>query len=280
MIHSDTYNVRSKKGIAKAVSITSGKGGVGKSTITCNLALSLEEKGYQVLILDGDFGMANVDIMFSTQPRYNLMDVLNGKCCVEDAVHSVSPGIDILSGGSGLVELQKISNFQKLNLLQQIGELHSEYDFLLVDTAPGIDSNVLYLNSAVDQILITLTPEPASMADSYALIKVLNQTYRTSKFSIICNKVRSEEEGLFLFQRFAGVVDQFLDVGLDFLGVIQNDTQLSKSTAQGSLILRSAPDIPVSKQIGKIGDKISVLPEGEKSPGGLHFFWEQIVGVA
>lgn len=280
MSHMDRQSLRANSGFTKSISITSGKGGVGKTSITCNLALSLTNQGYKVLILDGDFGMANIDIMFAAKPSYNLLDVLKANCSMEDAVYSVTENIDIISGGSGLVELQNMSNYQKLNLLQQIGELHAYYDFLLVDTAPGIDSNVLYLNSAVDQILITLTPDPASMTDSYALIKVLNQKYKTNKFSILCNKVRSEEDGLFLFKRLANIVDQFLDVSLDFMGVLQNDTNWEMATAKGRLVLNTGPDLPVSQQIEKLSAKINLLPEIEKSPGGLHFFWEQIVGVA
>ncbi len=227
----------------RTISITSGKGGVGKTTLVANLAFSMAHSGKRILILDGDLGMANVDIMFGVRPEKTLYDVLSGQTTLAEILLEVAPNIDLIPSGSGITELQNLAQVQRREILDQIGRMESKYDVFLIDTAPGIDSNVLYLNSAAQEIHVIITPDPASIADSYALIKVLHQQYRERKFHIICNQVKDESEGFSLFQRFSDVATRFLYISLDYQGSINFDLSLRPAPKAQKLIVATQPQL-------------------------------------
>jgi flagellar biosynthesis protein FlhG len=264
----------------RTVSITSGKGGVGKSSILSNLAYQLGREGKRVLILDGDLGMANVDVMFGVRAHGNIHSVLTGEMEVKDILVEVARNVTLIPGGSGLFELQHLTNFERQLLLDQVSGLGKDYDIMFVDTAPGIDDTVLYLNSAAQEICVVLTPEPASLTDSYALIKVLNQRYRESRFSIICNEVRDEAEGLQIFSRLNEVAGQFLYVSLDYKGSVPSDLNLRQATKAQKLVAATHPDSPSAQAIRKMAQKFKGYELVEECKGSLQFFWEQLVGVS
>jgi len=275
-----TDNATGSNRITKAISITSGKGGVGKTTITCNLALSYAKKGKKVLILDGDMGMANVDIMFRRRAKYCILDLVTGEQSIDEVMVSLTENIDLIPGGSGFTELQNLSQLEKHILLEQINTLGNTYDYLLIDTAPGIDSNVLYLNSAANEVCIVLTPEPSSIADSYALIKVLHQRQALNRFTLVCNKVKNDKEGLALYKKISEVVDRFLVVSLDYAGSLPHDPLITRSTRKQELILNQYAQSDAAQSMLQLSEKISGFNRIENIPGGLQFFWEQLVGVA
>lgn len=264
----------------RTISITSGKGGVGKTSLVSNLALQFGKEGKRVLILDGDLGMANVDIMFSVRPEKTIQNVLQGECGLLDVLVEVAPNVALIPGGSGIFDLQNLSVYEKQVLLDQVSGLGGAYDYMLIDTAPGIDDNVLYLNSAAQEINVVVTPEPASIADSYALIKVLNQRYRENRFSIICNQVKDEAEGLRLYRRLDEVAQKFLCVSLDFKGSIPSDPNLRQATKVQQLVMKSHPETPAALAIRKIAQKFKGYEVPEECKGSLQFFWEQLIGVA
>lgn len=264
----------------RVISITSGKGGVGKTSIVTNMALQFAREGKRVLILDGDLGMANVDIMFNVRATRHILDVVKGEASLQDILIEVSPGITLIPGGSGVFDLQNLTVFEKRALLSEVSGLGADYDIMLIDTAPGIDDNVLYLNSAAQEICVVVTPEPASVADSYALIKVLNQRCRENRFSIICNQVKDASDGQKLFSRLDQVASQFLYVSLDFKGSIPADPNLRQSTRAQQLVTRAYPDSAASAAIREIASNIIGESTVDEGKGGLQFFWEQLVGVA
>lgn len=262
----------------KTISITSGKGGVGKSTLICNLAIDLRNQGFRVLILDGDMGMANIDIMFGKKAPHNLMDLFTSQKDIEDIVTPVSSNIDLIAGGSGIYELQNLDVYQKKSILDQVDLLAGEYDYLLIDTAPGIADNVLYLNAAADETLVVLTPNPSSLTDAYALMKVLYQRCKKTDFSVICNMVRDEREALACYQRVCNVADQFLNIRINYRGFVPVDPQLTRATKAQQLILEVQPRCPSSFAIKHIGSKLSQINHIGESKGGLQVFWHQLVG--
>ena len=224
----------------KIISFSSGKGGVGKTSITSNVAVGLAQLGKKVLILDGDLGMANVDIFFGVHPKKNITDLLAGEE-LKKCVTPVSQNIDLLAGGNGIYELSHLNSFQRREIITGLESVNFLYDYLIIDTSPGLHDHVLHLNSIADDCHVILTPDPSSLADSYALIKVLQQKYKSQKFSIICNQVKDEQSGAQLFLRFAEVVQQFLTVRIQYKGSIPYDVNMKISNQHQRLILRQDP---------------------------------------
>lgn len=264
----------------KVISITSGKGGVGKTTMVTNLAMQLAAQGKRVLILDGDLGMANVDIMFNVRPQKGLQDVITGESQIKDVIVEVAKNVSLIPGGSGVYDLQNMTVFEKQALLNEVSTLGRDFDVMLVDTAPGIDDNVLWLNSAAQEICVIVTPDPASIADSYALIKVLNQRCRENRFSIVCNQVKDENDGKKLFAKLDAITQRFLYVSLDYKGSVPNDPILRQSIRSQELVSRTHPDSPSSRAFRGLAREIAGFEATTEVKGGLQFFWEQLVGVA
>ncbi len=229
----------------KLISIASGKGGVGKTTLTCNLAVAMAEQNKKVLIVDGDLGMANVDIFFGVRPKHTIEDLLNG-VSIDQCVTPALKNVDILAGGSGLYNLTQMNAFQRREMMNQVSELKFKYDYALVDTAPGLHDYVLHLNSVADQCLIVITQDPSSFADAYALIKVMHQKYKTQNFKVVCNLIE-EANGDSLFVRFSEVVEKFLPVRLSYLGSLPQDPQLKKMQQMQRLVLRQDSVVPSAK---------------------------------
>ncbi|KYG67565.1 MinD/ParA family protein [Bdellovibrio bacteriovorus] len=264
----------------RTISITSGKGGVGKTTMVANLALTLSQKGKKVLILDGDLGMANVDIFFGVKPSGNIHDILAGRKEMKDILTEVSKDVFLIPGGSGVVEFNHMNHFERRAMVEAVSCLPLGFDYLLIDTAPGIAENVLFLNSAAQTVSVVITPDPSSFADAYALIKVLNRQYKVNHFSIICNQVRDEQEGLGLYQRFNDVVNRFLYIGLDYWGSVPNDVVLKKAVQQQRLIVRHDVGAESSKAIRQVCSQIEKSSKQVESTGGMQMFWDQVVGFA
>lgn len=233
----------------KIISITSGKGGVGKTSLVCNMALGLAQLGKKVLILDGDLGMANVDIFFGVHPQKNLQDFLEGDS-LKNVLVQVGQNIDLLPGGNGIYNLCQINAFQRREIINRITEVQFLYDYLLIDTAPGIYDHVLHLNSIADECLVVVTPEPASFTDAYGLIKTLNLKYKIQNFSLVCNQVKDEKHGQQLYLKLSEVIQQFLPVCLNYRSSILFDSQMKLANQYQRLILRQDP-----KSISSIGIK-------------------------
>ena len=274
------YNGMLQNSGTRTISITSGKGGVGKTTLTANLALRLSQTGNKVLIFDGDLGMANVDILYGVKAEGNIYDVLMGDKTIQEVTIEVAKDVFLIPGGSGVLEFNNLTGFQRRSMIEAVGSLPQDFDYMLIDTAPGIAENVLYLNAAAQSIAVVITPDPASLADSYALIKVLHQKYKENKFSIICNNVRDEAEGAGLYQRFNDVVNKFLYIGLDYWGSVPMDPILRKATQMNRLIMRHDMTAESAKAIKNLSLQIENSGHKIITKGGLQMFWEQVVGVA
>lgn len=275
-----TFVPSRRRRCTRTISVTSGKGGVGKSTLISNLAQTLGQQGHRVLILDGDLGMANVDVMFGIRVTHSIENVLKGEKSLVEIIVEVAPNIFLIPGGSGIYGLQNLSSFDKKLLLDQVSALNGSFDFMLIDTASGIDDNVLYLNSAAQEILVVLTPEPASLTDAYALIKVMNKKFGAQRFSVVANMVQDEIEALSLFRRLSDVAQKFLCVSLDYKGFVPADSNLRTATKSQQLIAKMNPRAPSSYAIQMLSEKLNGYEPIPAIKGGMQFFWEQLIGVA
>lgn len=264
----------------KTISMTSGKGGVGKTTMTANLALTFAQLGKKVLILDGDLGMANVDIFFGTKARGSLHEVIQGKKRIQDILTELYPNIHLISGGTGITDYNQMTSMERQSMLESISQIPHRFDVALIDTAPGIADHVLQLNAASDEINVIITPDPSSLTDSYALIKVLNQKFKRTRFSIICNQVRDEIEGRQLFLRFQDVCDRFLSVVLEYSGSVPFDPTVKRSSQLQKLFMKQE-SATISTKATQIlaNDMLKRVSRIESNPG-LQVFWEQVVGTA
>lgn len=226
------YSRKLKKNI---ISITSGKGGVGKTLTTVNFAISAQQMGHRVLILDGDLGLANVDIVLGLRARYNIRDVLDGHINLKDIIVTGPMGIQLIPTGSGISSLTQLTDIQKMYLQEQICEIEDSFDLLLIDTGAGISDNVIHLNRGAENTVIVTTPEPHAMTDAYALMKVFSQQDVENKLSLVVNMTRSPEEGVNVYSRLSSVAKKFLGKDLHYLGSVPLDPQVSRA-----VLLRNA----------------------------------------
>ena len=213
-------------GKPKVISVTSGKGGVGKTLTTINLALNARRNGQRVLILDGDFGLANVDVVLGLKARYNIKDVIDGHVTLSDIILDGPQGVHVVPSGSGISSLTSLSYAQKQVLLEQTQSIESAYDLLLVDTGAGISDNVMQFNVAADQVVVVTTPEPHAMTDAYAMIKVLSEQVRNPSIHLLINQAKSADEALKVFSRISEVSQRFLQLRIMQLGHVPYDPEV------------------------------------------------------
>ncbi len=264
----------------RVICITSGKGGVGKTNITANLAYRLARRGSRVLILDADLNLANIDVLLGLTPRYNLQHVLAGQQTLADVLVRGPAGIAILPGSSGILELAELSESQKIYFLEEMESLGADLDFLLVDTAAGINNNVVYFNLAAHERLIVLSPEPTSLTDAYALIKVLSSRYDVKRFRILVNCAVNDREALGVFRKLSMVADRYLDtISLDFLGFLPRDNALPRAVRAQKLACEVYPSSPFAMAIDALAGQLREEPVEIRPDGNIQFFWRGLFSM-
>ena len=236
---------------ARVITITSGKGGAGKSNIAVNLAVQLKKMGKRVLIFDADFGLANVEVMFGSIPRYNLSDLIYRGRNIRDIISEGPMGVGFISGGSGVIGMNNLSGDQIAYLVKSLRELDAMADVILVDTGAGIADNVLEFVMASSEVLLVTTPEPSSLTDSYSLLKTLyhNPNFRRERTSVkvIANKVTSSQEGKNVYDKLSSVVSKFLSGRVDYMGMIPYDMALDRSVRQQKIVSIQVPEANASR---------------------------------
>jgi flagellar biosynthesis protein FlhG len=264
----------------RVISVTSGKGGVGKSSVVANLAMTLASKGERVLLLDGDFGLANLDIMLDLKPRGNIHDVLKGDLDPRDILVRVAPCIDMLPASSGVVAMTQLNDGDKQRLLEMMQSLENGYDVLLIDTGAGISDDVTWLNSSAGEIIVVATPEPTSIADAYALMKVLNQKHKIKDFQLLVNQARSEAEALRVYQKLTVVSDRFLNISIDYLGHVLWDDLWTFAVRQRKPIVSAYPSSNAAKNFSALADTLFRPTERMVANGGNVQFFRALLGHA
>jgi len=242
-------------GKRKIIAVTSGKGGVGKSSIVSNMAYILSSMGELTYIFDADLSLGNIDVMFGMVPKFNVKDLIEGKKHITDVVADGPFGIKIIPATSGVAEFSNLSMEERQILLSSFREI-PEYDFLIVDTSAGLSSNVVYFNAISEDVFIVITPDPASLTDSYAVVKALRSKTGQKTFNIIANLVKDEKEGIEIFKKIVTVADRFLDVYLNFFGYIPADSNISLATKKQKLWAEHFPQSSATKALTKICDRL------------------------
>lgn len=240
-----------------SVAVLSGKGGVGKTNLTLNLAVALYQSGFKSLLMDCDMGLANLDVLLGITPEGNLQDVLLGEVKIEDVLHAIKPnGLDVLPAASGVPELNDLNPDRRDLLLARLAPLLGKYDFIFMDIGAGISDTVQTFASMASLRIVVITPEPTSLTDSYALIKVLNKRFALQDFRIVVNEVTSGNEAKRAFEKLAGACRHFLQVELELLGSVRMDKKLQEAVCRQQPLMTYAPGSPAALDIQNIAMKL------------------------
>jgi flagellar biosynthesis protein FlhG len=244
--------------VARVITVTSGKGGVGKSSISVNLAIALSRLGHRVIILDADFGLANIEVMLGIRPQYNLADLMFRGKSLSEIVTEGPDNIGFISGGSGIQELTNLTKEQIVYLIQKLVELDEKADIIIVDTGAGIADSVLEFVAASSEVLLVATPEPTSITDAYALLKTLNRkadvSLQDTIIKMVANRIDTYEEGKELYDKLSLVVSKFLNLKLEYLGAVPQDTCVSKAVMRQKPALTLYPNSQFSKTLNSFAD--------------------------
>jgi flagellar biosynthesis protein FlhG len=265
-------------GRVRVISVTSGKGGVGKTNVVANLAVAMGRMGKRVLILDADLGLANMDILLGLNPRFTIQHVISGERRLKEVILSTPGGCHLLPAASGIQELTDLDYSQRLFLLNELDALQDQFDIMLIDTGAGISANVMYFNFAAMERVVVVTNEPTSLTDAYALIKVLTKKYRQRKFKILVNIARNPEEGLRIFKQLSAVVDRFLgSPAMDYLGCVQHDENVPRAVRQQQAVVQRYPNTRASKDFIGLAERILSEDESTEFEGDIKFFWQRLL---
>jgi flagellar biosynthesis protein FlhG len=254
------------------ISITSGKGGVGKTNIAANLAFLLAETKKKTLIFDADCGLANIDLILGLTPKYNLYHVLKGEKTLKEVIINGPGGMKILPSSSGIQEMSSLSMAQKLTLQDELTALHVLPDFMLIDTSAGINDNVLYFNMIAHETVVVVTPEPTSLTDAYALIKILYQRHAKKRFSLLVNMVKTPREAKEVFIRMAQATNHFLNLAIELIGYVVLDDNVPKAVKQQKLLAELYPDSPFVKSLREVADKLCQPKQEQENTGTINLF--------
>jgi len=263
----------------RSIAVAGGKGGVGKTTVSANLAVAIASQGRDVMLVDADFGLANVDVLLGLHTRYNLGHVIKGECSLEDAIVTGPHGLQIVPASSGMKEMANLSEAEHAGIIRAFSDLYHRVEILVVDTAAGLGDSVTTFTQAAHHVVVVVCDEPASITDAYALIKVLSRDHGVQRFQILANQTRRSGEGPDLFQKIERVCDRFLNVALEFAGSVPFDDYLRRAVQKQTAVVDAYPACISSialKNLASKADKWSV-PQGAR--GHLEFFVERMVGT-
>ena len=258
--------------IARAIAITSGKGGVGKSNLAVNLAIAIAARGKRVCLIDGDLGLANADVLCSVTPRFTLDDVVHGRCRLGEAIVQAPGSFQLLPGASGVTRMADLTADRQQELLQRLSILERAVDLIVIDTGAGINSTVLSFASAAHTVLVTVTPEPTSITDGYGLIKALIRRAPDVRIEVVVNMSPSIRAGEAVFQRINRVSKAFLNVPLRYAGCIPDDDMVREAVLQRLPFLLLYPRAAASRRVMALGQRLATLyddPEERPAPGGF-----------
>lgn len=256
--------------------VTSGKGGVGKSNVTANLALLAAREGQRVLIVDADAGLANVELLYGLSPRYHLGHLLDGTATIRDVLATGPEGIRILPAGSGVQGLTHLTDDQKLRMSAALDSMEDDFDTVFIDSGAGIGSNVLFFVGAAQEVLLVVSPEPTSLTDAYAAVKVLSTETGLNSFSVLVNQAPSDAHAREIFQRLGTVSGRFLNAKLSYLGFVPRDENVHRAVMAQRPLVDLFPHSPASRALAQIHARLRAEPRPQDPGSGLKFLWHRL----
>ena len=263
----------------RVLAVTSGKGGVGKTNVSVNLATALAGIGREVMLMDADLGLANVDVVLGLQTTVNLSHVISGECTLDEVVVQGPRGIQVVPGASGVTRMAGLSQAEHAGLIRAFSELSVPLDVLVVDTPAGISDDVISFSRASQEVIVVVCDEPASMTDAYALIKVLSREHGIGRFHILANRVRDGQEGNVLYRKMAAVCGRFLDVTLHYMGAVPEDPMLRQAVQRQGAVVEMYPGSPSGRAFKNLALRADNWPIQSGTRGHLEFFVERLLNA-
>lgn len=264
---------------ARVICVTSGKGGVGKTNFTLNLALALSKQNYRVLILDADLGLSNIDIVLGIVPKYTLLDVINGNRELKEVVTAGPNGIKFVSGGSGIMELIDMPEGRIQVLVEKLEEINQMADIVLIDTGAGLSRAVMSFVMAADEVIIVATPEPTSITDAYAMIKTIGAKKQGKRMKLLINRVENINEGKITFEKLKNASEKFLNIQVEKLGYLTEDIHVSRSVKLQNPFVLQFPNSSISKNIETIALKLTNENYNEEKLITSQSFFNRVVSL-
>ena len=264
----------------RVIAVTSGKGGVGKTNVSVNLSAALAAAGERVLLMDADLGLANVDVLLGLSPEFDLQHVINGEKSLDEVVIPGPAGFQLIPASSGVEHMAELTTLQQASLITAFSELKTPIDTLIVDTAAGISGSVVSFAKACQEVIVVVCDEPTSLTDAYALIKVMSTRHGVSRFQMLANMVKDENQGLLLYDKLLNTCDRFLNVGLGYLGAMPFDDQLRAAVKAQQPVVSAYPRSRAAKAMARIAEKVKAWPAPEHGTGQLQFFVERLFDQA
>lgn len=251
----------------RTIAVTSGKGGVGKTQLSANLAVLMAQQGQRVLLLDADLGLASLDLAFGVRPNVDMLSVMRGQCTVEDVLVETAAGVQLLPACPGRFEMANLSNIEHARLMSLVRGLSTRFDVWVIDTGAGIGSNSVSFAAAADEVVLVATPEPTSLRDAYAMAKVLHRRSGVVRISLVANQVANETEGIEVYERLQAIVSRFLSLNLSYLGSVPRDEAIVRGVARGEPCVLNSPRSPASRALAKLCRRL--IAQAGPSPSDL-----------
>jgi flagellar biosynthesis protein FlhG len=263
----------------KVIAVSSGKGGVGKTNVSVNLAVALASLGKDVMLFDADLGLANVDVLLGLNPAYDLSHVLAGERSLEEVIVDGPSGVKIIPASSGVSRMADLGQMEQAGLISAFSELGHALDVLVVDTGAGIAGNVINFCRASQEVIVVVCDEPASITDAYAFIKVMSREHGIQHFQILANMAHTVHEGRELYHKLSKTTDRFLDVTLTFMGSIPYDPRLRKAVQHQRAVVEAFPRSPSALALKRLAQQVNEWPEPVNTGGHVEFFIERLINA-